>query len=100
MKRALFIAGWAVLAAGTARADLVTPLDPVTAATNLTRWHMPNRGMGILDAAGQPILKEQNFTNYGIAVIEARITEMRPNEKFVDHMQLKQKASADRAIAR
>ena len=58
MKRALFIAGWAVLVAGPARADLVTPLDPVTAATNLTRGHMPNRGMGILDPAGNLITSD------------------------------------------
>ncbi len=49
---------------------------------------------------GQPMRKEQKFTLYGIAVHEARITDMRPNDKFVQRMQLKQKASADRAIAR
>ena len=58
MKRAMIIAGWVVLAAGPVRADLVTPLDPVTVATNLTRGHMPNRGMGILDAAGNLITSD------------------------------------------
>lgn len=49
---------------------------------------------------GRPLRKEQKFTSYGISVHEARVTEMRPNAKFVERMQLKQKASADRAIAR
>ncbi|MCB1713760.1 MAG: hypothetical protein KDK05_01355 [Candidatus Competibacteraceae bacterium] len=49
---------------------------------------------------GQPLRKVQKFTLYGISVHEARITDMRPNDKFVERMQLKQKASADRAIAR
>ena len=49
---------------------------------------------------GRPIRKRQNFTAYGIDVIEARITGMHPNAKFVERMELKQKASADRAIAR
>jgi regulator of protease activity HflC (stomatin/prohibitin superfamily) len=54
----------------------------------------------LLDDRGIPSRKPQSFRNYGITVIEARITEMRPNKKFVERMQLKQKASADRAIAR
>ena len=49
---------------------------------------------------GQPLRKAQKFTLYGISVHEARITDMQPNDKFVERMQLKQKASADRAIAR
>jgi regulator of protease activity HflC (stomatin/prohibitin superfamily) len=47
-----------------------------------------------------PLRKEQKFLDYGIQVVEARVTDMKPNAKFVDRMQLKQKASADRAIAR
>lgn len=54
----------------------------------------------IVDESGIPIRKRQKFTDYGIQVVEARVTEMRPNKKFVERMQLKQKASADRAIAR
>jgi regulator of protease activity HflC (stomatin/prohibitin superfamily) len=54
----------------------------------------------LVDETGQPARKHQNFKAYGIDVIEARVTDMRPNEKFVERMQLKQKASADRAIAR
>jgi len=53
-----------------------------------------------LDAAGIPRRKEQRFIDFGISVVEARITEMVPNDKFRDRMELKQKASADRAIAR
>lgn len=49
---------------------------------------------------GVPIRKEQKFIDYGVQVVEARITDMKPNRKFVERMQLKQKASADRAIAR
>lgn len=52
------------------------------------------------DDNGQPIRKVQKFTLYGVSVHEARVTNMTPNEKFVERMQLKQKASADRAIAR
>ena len=54
----------------------------------------------VRDENGQPVRKKQKFNDYGIAVIEARVTDMRPNKKFVERMQLKQKASADRAIAR
>jgi len=49
---------------------------------------------------GEALRKEQKFTLYGISVHEARITGVEPNAKFVERMQLKQKASADRAIAR
>ncbi len=52
------------------------------------------------DDEGNIIKKEQKFTLYGISVHEARITGLEPNAKFVERMQLKQKASADRAIAR
>ena len=54
----------------------------------------------VLDEVGLPKRKAQNFKDYGIAVVDARITEMKSNKKFVERMQLKQKASADRAIAR
>jgi len=54
----------------------------------------------VLDEAGQPIRKIQKFVNYGISVVDGRVTNMKPNSKFVERMQLKQKASADRAIAR
>jgi len=53
-----------------------------------------------VDATGAYKRKAQNFTNFGVSVVEARITEMKPNAKFKDRMQLKQQASADRAIAR
>ncbi len=54
----------------------------------------------ILDENGQPKLKTQRFIELGITVMDARVTDMKPNQKFVERMQLKQKASADRAIAR
>lgn len=52
------------------------------------------------DENGVSKKKSQKFTNFNIAVVDARVTDMRPNKKFVERMQLKQKASADRAIAR
>ncbi len=54
----------------------------------------------VLDAKGVPARKTQRFVDYGISVVDARVTDMKSNEKFVERMQLKQKASADRAIAR
>ena len=49
---------------------------------------------------GLPLRKEQKFTLYGITVHEARVTNMKPNAKFVARMEQKQEASAMRAIAR
>lgn len=54
----------------------------------------------MLGTDGLPLRKAQKFLTFGIQVVEARITDMKPNVKFVERMQLKQKASADRAIAR
>jgi regulator of protease activity HflC (stomatin/prohibitin superfamily) len=54
----------------------------------------------LLDEHGIPRRKKQKFGDYGITVIDARVTDLVPNIKFVERMQLKQKASADRAIAR
>ncbi len=54
----------------------------------------------VLDSDGTPRRKVQKFTSFGITVVDARITNMTPNTRFVERMQLKQKASADRAIAR
>jgi len=49
---------------------------------------------------GLPLRKVQKFTLYGITVHEARVTNMKPNAKFVGRMEQKQEASAMRAIAR
>lgn len=54
----------------------------------------------LLDSNDQPRIKVQRFQNFAISVVDARVTDIRPNKKFVERMQLKQKASADRAIAR
>lgn len=54
----------------------------------------------ILGPDGLPKRKPQSFNRYGIQVVDARVTDVKPNAKFVERMQLKQKASADRAIAR
>jgi regulator of protease activity HflC (stomatin/prohibitin superfamily) len=54
----------------------------------------------ILDSSGVPVRKAQSYAALGITVVESRITDVVPNAKFNERMQLKQKASADRAIAR
>ena len=54
----------------------------------------------VIDEDGLPKRKKQRFLNFGITVVSALVTDVRPNQKFVERMQLKQKASADRAIAR
>jgi regulator of protease activity HflC (stomatin/prohibitin superfamily) len=54
----------------------------------------------VLGSDGLPHRKVQRFVNYGITIVSALVTDMKPNQKFVERMQLKQKASADRAIAR
>jgi len=54
----------------------------------------------VKDADGQPRRKKQRFLEFGITVVSALVTDMRPNKKFIERMQLKQQASADRAIAR
>lgn len=43
---------------------------------------------------------KQNFHDYGISVVSARVTDMVPNDGFNDRMKKKQQASADVAIAR
>lgn len=53
-----------------------------------------------VDENGIPLRKPQSFNNFGITVVTARITDVDPNQKFKDRMELKQKASADRAIFR
>lgn len=52
------------------------------------------------DETGQARRKSQQFVDYGITVIDARITDVNPNQKFLERMELKQKAAADRAVAR
>jgi len=54
----------------------------------------------IVDKSGVPIRKVQSYAALGIIVVESRITDVVPNNKFLERMSLKQKASADRAIAR
>jgi len=54
----------------------------------------------VLDSDGIPKRKQQRFLEFGITVVSALVTDMNPNKKFVERMQLKQQASADRAIAR
>lgn len=44
--------------------------------------------------------KIQNYVAFGVSVVDARVTEMIPNDKFKERMDDKQKASASRAIAR
>ena len=53
-----------------------------------------------VDARGLALREPQNFSMYGISVVDTRITELVPNQKFIQRMELKQQASADRAIAK
>lgn len=53
-----------------------------------------------VDANGTPIRKPHNFRSLGITVDTAIVTDFDPNNEFDERMKLKQKASADRAIAR
>jgi len=81
-------------AKGTAAADLGTDQGDFGEAMK-TKWVVEKK----LRADGTYERKEQKFTDYGIQVIEARVTDLVPNQKFVERMQLKQQAAADRAIA-
>jgi regulator of protease activity HflC (stomatin/prohibitin superfamily) len=49
---------------------------------------------------GVALRKVQSYTELGIVVVEARITDVVPNQAFAQRMVLKQQAAADRAIAR
>jgi regulator of protease activity HflC (stomatin/prohibitin superfamily) len=53
-----------------------------------------------LDETGQPVRKKQSFEKFGISVTSARVTDVKPNDKFQERMGLRQQAAADRAIAR
>ncbi len=53
-----------------------------------------------LNAAGQPRRKIQGYADYGITLVDAKVTDVVPNSSFKDRMGLKQDASANRAIAR
>ncbi len=81
----------------TAEADASSPQDQATFGDQRKTIFVVQKQY---DDQGQPLRKAQKFTSYGVSVHEARVTNMRPNAKFVERMQLKQKASADRAIAR
>ena len=43
---------------------------------------------------------KQTFVDFGITVVSARVTDMVPNDLFINRMKAKQKASADKAVAR
>lgn len=48
-----------------------------------------------------PKRSPQEFLNYGVQVVETRVTQVKPTStKFLEQIQLKIKASADRAVAR
>lgn len=53
-----------------------------------------------LDENGVPIRQQQNFKDYGITLVSARVTDVVPNKAFLNRMKAKQKASADNSIAR
>ena len=45
-------------------------------------------------------VNKHNFTNFGIMVVDAKITDFDPNDQFKRRMEQQQQASADRSIAR
>lgn len=49
---------------------------------------------------GKPLRKAQSYKDWGISVVEARITNVIPNDAFNQRMTQKQDASARRAVAR
>lgn len=54
----------------------------------------------VVDDKGIPIRKAQQFRQYGVDVIEARITNVQPNKNYLDRMSAVQKALAELAVAR
>ena len=54
----------------------------------------------LLDANGQPRRKTQNFNQFGITVVSARVTDVDPNQRFKSRMEQKQDAAAARSVAR
>ena len=54
----------------------------------------------LVDANGQPRRKPQNFAQFGITVVSARVTDVDPNQRFKSRMEQKQDAAAARSVAR
>jgi regulator of protease activity HflC (stomatin/prohibitin superfamily) len=54
----------------------------------------------LLDPNGQPRRKTQNFGQFGITVVSARVTDVDPNQRFKSRMEQKQDAAAARSVAR
>ena len=54
----------------------------------------------LLDDTGIPLRKKQTYSDYGLTLVSARITDLEPNDAFNDRMQSKQDAAAARAVAR
>jgi hypothetical protein len=54
----------------------------------------------ITDTKGVPLVKKQTYTNYGITLIEARVTNIVPNADFLARMKKVQEGMAGLAIAR
>ncbi len=82
----------------TSEADASSPLEQSTFGDQTQTVFIVEKRVD--PVTGLPLRKEQRFTLYGITVHEARVTDMKPNQKFVQRMEQKQEASAKRAIAR
>lgn len=54
----------------------------------------------VLDANGHVLRKPQQFIQLGAQIVEARITNIRPNDKFRERMVKVQNAQAELAVAR
>jgi regulator of protease activity HflC (stomatin/prohibitin superfamily) len=44
--------------------------------------------------------RSHNYQRFGIQVVDAKITDFTPNHAFIQRMEMQQKASADRSVAR
>ena len=82
----------------TSSADASNPLDQGEFGDQLKTVFVVEKRLD--PQTGLALRKTQKFTEYGITVHEARVTDMKPNQKFVKRMEQKQEASAKRAIAR
>lgn len=54
----------------------------------------------IEDENGFPVTRPQNFSNFGVQLVSARIIKVEPNASFRERMKLSQDSSAARSLAR
>lgn len=54
----------------------------------------------LLGENGQPVVNQHNFSDFGVEVVSAVVTDLEPNVEFIQRMNDKQRAAAERAIAK